>query len=399
MKLRSISVALSAAALGIACGTFGADPSTSGDADAGPSVDGSSSGSDAPAEAAPPCDAANVANDPHHCGACGHDCLGGECTAGVCQPVILARSPQDAPIFDVALLADSVVWATNDEPLSGGPNHGLYFCPKTGCPDPPVNLADGSHNPIAIATDGEKLAYVDFPGNGINGVFLATASGFTMFAPHSAAHWMKVVPDGLLFVVNTPDTPPNSRTIFHANGTSETTPCVFMPSSSANVQVAAYANGFAFLGAVNISYIASCSLTGNTVDDFMTQGDSVASITASGSTVFWTGGGDGVLAHCTAAAKCPAPTFETGLGVFREVMSSGKDLLLAAANGDLLRCDPEQCSNTKTVVAHATTMGTSRPIAGHALASDDKAYYFAAATSALDGSNNATGWYLAKVAR
>src|SRR5690349_21776850 len=28
--------------------------------------------------------------DPAHCGACGHDCLGGACVGAKCQPVILA---------------------------------------------------------------------------------------------------------------------------------------------------------------------------------------------------------------------------------------------------------------------------------------------------------------------
>jgi hypothetical protein len=32
----------------------------------------------------------DVASDPRHCGACGHDCLGGACQAGACQPVALA---------------------------------------------------------------------------------------------------------------------------------------------------------------------------------------------------------------------------------------------------------------------------------------------------------------------
>src|SRR5579859_7451290 len=50
-----------------------------------------------PADAPPP-DAsgdanpcgADLRNDPVNCGACGHDCLGGECSAGRCQPVTLS---------------------------------------------------------------------------------------------------------------------------------------------------------------------------------------------------------------------------------------------------------------------------------------------------------------------
>src|SRR5690349_7067990 len=32
----------------------------------------------------------NVATNPKHCGACFHDCLGGQCVGGACQPIQLA---------------------------------------------------------------------------------------------------------------------------------------------------------------------------------------------------------------------------------------------------------------------------------------------------------------------
>jgi hypothetical protein len=393
-------------ALGIACGTFGADTSSPGTDDAGPNTDGSSSGADAPAEAAPPCDDAKVTDDPHHCGACGHDCLGGQCAAGVCQPVVLAQSPNDAPIFDVALLADSVVWATNDEPTTGGANHGLYFCPKTGCPTPPKNLTDDAHRPANIATDAVSKTYVSFPNQGLNGVWQANASGALtkIIGNHQEVHAMQVVADGLLYMaLQEPNPGAYDRTIFLWDGTKEMERCVYQPTNGANTTTAAYANGFAFLGAVDISYIAACSLAGNTVTPFTTQTDTVASITASSGTtptVFWTGGDDGLLYHCAAGATCAAPTMETGLtGFVRDVVALDKELLYATREGDLHACDPDRCPDTTLLVAHAATMGTSAPRIGHGLAADDTAFYFAAAASPLDGSGNATGWYLAKVAR
>lgn len=57
-----------------------------------------------------PC-SADVLEDPANCGACGHDCLGGECVEGACQPVEFAvgGTPQ-------GLAADSerVYWADRD---------------------------------------------------------------------------------------------------------------------------------------------------------------------------------------------------------------------------------------------------------------------------------------------
>lgn len=51
---------------------------------------------DVTTEAAPTC-AADTTSDPHNCGACGHDCLGGECTSSACQVVVL-RDDFDAPL-------------------------------------------------------------------------------------------------------------------------------------------------------------------------------------------------------------------------------------------------------------------------------------------------------------
>src|SRR5262249_8549300 len=57
----------------------------SGDADAEGPIDDAAA-MDASPDAATPCDPAHVADDPHHCGQCGHDCLGGACAHAVCQP-------------------------------------------------------------------------------------------------------------------------------------------------------------------------------------------------------------------------------------------------------------------------------------------------------------------------
>jgi len=50
----------------------------------------------------PPCDESMLGEDPYHCGACGHSCLGGACVAGKCQPVLLS----DKETFPESLGAD-----------------------------------------------------------------------------------------------------------------------------------------------------------------------------------------------------------------------------------------------------------------------------------------------------
>lgn len=55
----------------------------------------------------PDADTCASSDDPHNCGTCGHDCLGGACRAGVCQPVTLARGEE---IHDLAIGETDAYW-------------------------------------------------------------------------------------------------------------------------------------------------------------------------------------------------------------------------------------------------------------------------------------------------
>jgi hypothetical protein len=61
-------------------------------------------------------------SDPHNCGACGHDCLGGSCTASMCQPTFLVTNPKFPG--GIALDSDNLYWGDgngiNQVPLGGG---------------------------------------------------------------------------------------------------------------------------------------------------------------------------------------------------------------------------------------------------------------------------------------
>jgi hypothetical protein len=66
---------------------------------------------------------ANTSSDPKHCGACNHDCLGGECREGRCQPFAIAQSPHP---WDILADATHFYWtdwfgSVHRAPVSGGP--------------------------------------------------------------------------------------------------------------------------------------------------------------------------------------------------------------------------------------------------------------------------------------
>jgi hypothetical protein len=157
-----------------------ADATMGLEADTGPSSDAG----------APPDDGGGceTQGDTHNCGQCGHDCLGGKCMAGVCQPVELypadggvgtqpwALTQDDTYLYwtDLAnntvrrtskttgatigllpssftsLLADAV--SVDDAGLYWGDTSGIWRCPKTGCTTTPVGVA-GGNGVYSIAID------------------------------------------------------------------------------------------------------------------------------------------------------------------------------------------------------------------------------------------------------
>jgi hypothetical protein len=129
-----------------------------------------------------------VTNHPHHCGSCGHDCLGGACEASTCQPVALAPDEgysralavdgeriywgvgegvrtvvasggipkllvQTMPPYGIAVDTGHVYWAIN-----GGP---IMRIPKAG--GAPAQIAPGGGGDIAV--DGTHAYWVDIQTN------------------------------------------------------------------------------------------------------------------------------------------------------------------------------------------------------------------------------------------
>lgn len=94
-------------------GTFGAGPDAGGEAGV-PTDGGGPSADTAPGDGGAPdasCDAA-LASDPANCGSCGHDCAGGACSGGRCQPVALLDLPGHV-IRAVTADAKYLYWADN----------------------------------------------------------------------------------------------------------------------------------------------------------------------------------------------------------------------------------------------------------------------------------------------
>ena len=103
---------------------------------------------------------AHLQTDPGNCGTCGHDCLGGACVAGACQPFALASNQQDP--YDLAIDGTNVYWVDNTS--TGTVN----ACALTGCNNTPTVLATGQNGPTGITVGGSVAYWVNI-GVGVNG--------------------------------------------------------------------------------------------------------------------------------------------------------------------------------------------------------------------------------------
>lgn len=130
-------------------------------------------------------------SSPLNCGRCGHDCLGGECDAGKCQPIVLHAG--GAP-RSIAVDADHVYWSDSTHALvaridkdgsnylelaKGGPGNQLPFgiavddknvywsidstivrCATAGCANTPT-IVTSTESFRDLLIDGDTLFWVD----------------------------------------------------------------------------------------------------------------------------------------------------------------------------------------------------------------------------------------------
>jgi hypothetical protein len=117
--------------------------------------------------------AVDVMSDPKNCGSLGHDCLGGACLAGRCQPVELHRGTADVPggnayerIYERSIAVDSsrVLWL-----LGPGDASKMASCTKTGCTasEPVLASLDGAAGSIVADDEGAYFAVLFSAAAGI----------------------------------------------------------------------------------------------------------------------------------------------------------------------------------------------------------------------------------------
>jgi hypothetical protein len=114
----------------------------------------------------------NTQVDPHNCGMCGHDCLGGACSAGACVslPAGILATGQGNP-GAIAVDATDVYWTNggtspSHNAKSGGPirEGSVMKCAKTGCGNTPTVVASGLCLANQIALDDTSVYWSSYYG-------------------------------------------------------------------------------------------------------------------------------------------------------------------------------------------------------------------------------------------
>jgi len=112
--------------------------------------DGGSIGADA---------APDPLTDPKNCGRVGHDCIGGGCMAGVCQPWTLATG--ELLPWGITVDATNVYWTTDGAPGA------VYSCPLAGCGATPTLLASVPTAATRITVDAAHVYFSEFDAGNV----------------------------------------------------------------------------------------------------------------------------------------------------------------------------------------------------------------------------------------
>jgi hypothetical protein len=119
----------------------------------------------------------NISADIHNCGACGHDCLGGACIGGVCQPSLLA-SDQGVP-RGLAVVRGNVYWASNTKnTVMRVGTDGSRLTPLLSNQKTPIDMVVRPDGLLLLTGDGAVI-HASLDGTGQRTVVPPSASGST----------------------------------------------------------------------------------------------------------------------------------------------------------------------------------------------------------------------------
>ncbi|HTQ42058.1 MAG TPA: hypothetical protein VMI75_04815 [Polyangiaceae bacterium] len=245
---------------------------------------------------------ADLASDPKNCGACGHDCLGGLCTASACQPVTLAPG-QNSP-YAIALDGTNVYW-TN----LVGDTGTVMSCAKAGCNMSPATIASGLDWPSGIATDGTNVYFT-----ASDAVILCPIAGCPAMNPQAVA-WGQNNPAGIVL---------QGSTLFWTNAVKTT------------------------------GVVLSCGATNcqNNTNLISNNEDQPTNITADAVSVYWVDSHGGDVRSCGVGGCMSATEVAWNQAGPQWIAVSGANLFWTNLyDGTVMRCATQNCNGQEAKLA------------------------------------------------
>ncbi len=101
--------------------------------------------------------------DTHNCGVCGHDCLGGNCAGGVCQPNVILADPLEPKLTGFTLAKDASNTATGIFWLVAGNavTNGSVMSLSLSSPTVHTPVVGNQCGPIAIAANATDVYWLN----------------------------------------------------------------------------------------------------------------------------------------------------------------------------------------------------------------------------------------------
>ncbi len=144
-------------------------------ADVGVDVDATLGSADASSPGGDAASCGDTNSDSQNCGTCGHDCLGGLCSAGVCMPVTIFAEDDGSP-QGIAVDTTNVYWVETEGPVR--------MMPKGG--GTATLLATEPRGPTGLVLDSGVLYWVSQAGN-LRSLTLGSAAPPTTLATFASS--------------------------------------------------------------------------------------------------------------------------------------------------------------------------------------------------------------------
>jgi hypothetical protein len=239
-------------------------------------------------------------DDANNCGACGHGCLGGTCSGGQCQPIVLTTDYTD--------LATSITVDANN--VYFGTQRGLYACAKSGCASSTQLNSIGTQT-VLFEPEYGYLFVSRWDGQYFDEDTLSGSSNYTAAFSYPSGLAMDAqsvyvgFSGGIVAAYKGPSAFDSPRTI------------VDSVSDEITALAVDAAGGFVYgvgLG-LQASILRAATTGTGSFQTYVTNQAGPYSIAVGGGNVFWTNLGtdanhlqDGAAYLCAEGASCPSPT-------------------------------------------------------------------------------------------